>query len=69
MNNNYNSKNNSDKSINNNDNDNNNITSLILVNNVFSHHARTHLSCFVSLNLAICSKLRDQYMRNFSATW
>ena len=37
MNNNYNCKNNSDKSINNNDN--NNITSLILVNNVFSHHA------------------------------
>ena len=39
MNNNFNSKNNRDKSINNNDNDNNNITSLILVNNVFSHHA------------------------------
>ena len=39
MNNNYNSKNNSDKSINNDDNDNNNIKSLILVNKVFSHHA------------------------------
>ena len=36
MNNNYNSKNNNHKSINNNDNDNSNITSLILVNNVFS---------------------------------
>ena len=36
MNNNYNSKNNHDKSINNNDNDNNNITSLILAN-VFFH--------------------------------
>ena len=39
MNNNYNSKNNSDKSINDNDSDNNIITFLILVNNVFSHHA------------------------------
>ena len=39
MNNNYNSKNNNHKSINNNDNDNSNITSLILVNNVFSDHA------------------------------
>ena len=39
MNNNFNSKNNSDKSINNNDNDNNNITFLILVNGVFSYHA------------------------------
>ena len=38
MNNNYNSKNNGDKSINN-DNDNNSFASLILVNNVFSHHA------------------------------
>ena len=38
MNNNYNSKNNSDKSINDNDSDNNIITFLILVN-VFSHHA------------------------------
>ena len=36
MNNNYNSKNNNHESINNNDNDNSNITSLILVNNVFS---------------------------------
>ena len=36
MNNNYNSKNNNHKSINNNDNDNSNITSLILVNNIFS---------------------------------
>ena len=36
---NYNSKNNSDKSVNNNDNDSNDITLLILVNNVFSHHA------------------------------
>ena len=44
MNNNCNSKNNSDKSINNNDNDNNNITSLILVNNVFSHHAWMYLN-------------------------
>ena len=39
MNNNYNIKNHSDKSNNNNDNDDNNIMSLILVNNVFSHHA------------------------------
>ena len=38
MNNCYNSNNNNDKSINN-DNDNNNITSLILVNDVFTHHA------------------------------
>ena len=37
MNNNYNSKNNSDKSINNNNE--NKITSLDLVNDVFSHHA------------------------------
>ena len=37
MNNNYNSKNNNDKSIN--DNENSNITTLMLVNNVFSHHA------------------------------
>ena len=37
MNNNYNSKNNSDKSINNNNE--NKITSLNLVNDVFSHHA------------------------------
>ena len=37
MNNNYNSKNNSDKSINNNNE--NKITSLNLVNYVFSHHA------------------------------
>ena len=44
MNNNFNSKNNSDKSINNNDNDNNNITFLILVNSVFSYHAWTYLS-------------------------
>ena len=36
MNNNYNSKNNNHESINNNDNDNSNITSLILVNNIFS---------------------------------
>ena len=36
MNNNYNSKNNRDKSINNNDNDNNNITSLILANVFFT---------------------------------
>ena len=43
MNNNYNSKNNSDKRINDNDNDTNNITSLILVNNVFSHHAFNEL--------------------------
>ena len=35
MNSNFNSENNSDKSINNNDSDNNNITSLTLVNNVF----------------------------------
>ena len=40
MNSNYNSKNNSDRSFNNNDNNNNNnIKPLILVNNVFSHHA------------------------------
>ena len=39
MNSNYNSKNNNYKRINNNDNENKNITSLILVNNVFSHHA------------------------------
>ena len=39
MNNNYNSKNRNDKSINNNGNDNNSITSLILVNNIFLHHA------------------------------
>ena len=39
MNNTFNSKNNSDKSINDNDNDNDNITSLILVNNAFSYHA------------------------------
>ena len=39
MNNNYNSKNNSDKTFNNNDNNsNNNIKPLILVNNVFSYH-------------------------------
>ena len=38
MNYNYNSKNNSDKSINNNNNDDNNITPLIFVN-VFSHHS------------------------------
>ena len=44
MNNNYNIKNHSDKSNNNNDNDDNNIISLILVNNVFSHHAWTYLS-------------------------
>ena len=44
MNNNYNSKNNNHKSINNNDNDNSNITSLILVNNVFSDLARTYLN-------------------------
>ena len=37
MNNNYNSKNNSDKSINNNNE--NKITSLNLVNDVFAHHA------------------------------
>ena len=43
MNNNYNSKNNSDKSINNNNNE-NKITSLNLVNDVFSHHARAYLS-------------------------
>ena len=36
MNNNFNSKNNSDRSINNDDNDNSKITSLILVNNLFS---------------------------------
>ena len=43
MNSNYNGKNNSDRSFNNNDNNNNNknnnIKPLILVNNVFSHHA------------------------------
>ena len=39
LNNNFNSKNNSDKSVNNNDSDNNKITSSVLVNNVFSHHA------------------------------
>ena len=40
MNNNYNSKNNSDRSFINNDNNNNdNIKPLVLVNNVFSHHA------------------------------
>ena len=40
MNNNYNSKNNNDKSINNNDDNYDNIvTFLILVHNVFSHHA------------------------------
>ena len=43
MNSNYNGKNNSDRSFNNNDNDNNNknnnVKPLILVNNVFSHHA------------------------------
>ena len=39
MNNNYNSKNNNDKSINNNDNYYNIVTFLILVHNVFSHHA------------------------------
>ena len=51
MKNNYNSKNNWDRSfINNNDdninnnNNNNNIKPLILVNNVFSHHAWTYLS-------------------------
>ena len=37
MNNNFNSKNNSDRSINNDDNDNSKITSLILVNNLFSY--------------------------------
>ena len=42
MNNNYNSKNNSDKSINNNNE--NKTTSLNLVNDVFSHHAWTYLS-------------------------
>ena len=44
MNNNFNSENNSDKSVNNNVNDNINITSLILVNEVFSHHPWTHLN-------------------------
>ena len=44
MNNNYNSKNNNHESINNNDNDNSNITSLILVNNVFSDLAWTYLN-------------------------
>ena len=39
MNDNYNYKNNSNKTINKNDDDNKNITSLILVNNVFSHYA------------------------------
>ena len=39
LNNNFNSKNNSDKSVNNNDSDNTKITSSVLVNNVFSHHA------------------------------
>ena len=39
MNSNYYSKNINDKSINNNDNDNNNVTSLIILNKVFSHHA------------------------------
>ena len=68
MNNNYNSKNNNDKIINDNDNDSSNITSLILENNVFSHHVSTYLNyCFFSLNLAICSNLRDQHMRDFSA--
>ena len=41
---NYNSENNSDESVNNNDNDNNDITPLILVSNVFSHHAWKYLS-------------------------
>ena len=44
MNNNYNSKNNNDKIINDNDNDSSNITSLILENNVFSHHVSTYLN-------------------------
>ena len=44
MNNSCNGKNNSDKSIDNNYKDNNNITSFILGNNFFSHHARTYLS-------------------------
>ena len=44
MNNNYNSKNNSDRSFDNNDNNKSNIKLLILVNNVFSHHALTYLS-------------------------
>ena len=35
----YNSNNSNDKSINNNDKESNNITSSILVNNIFSHHA------------------------------
>ena len=39
MNNNYNCNNNNNKTINKNDDVNKNITSLILVNNVFSHHA------------------------------
>ena len=41
--NNYNSNNNTDKSINNNDND-NNIASLIYVNNVFLHHTWKYLN-------------------------
>ena len=52
MNNNYDSKNSRAKSFNNDDDDhnnnnnnnNNNIKSLILVNNVFSHHVWTYLS-------------------------
>ena len=63
MNNNYHGNNNNDKRINN-DND-NNLSSLILVSNVFLSCLNV-LKLFLFIELGNCSKLRNQYMRDFS---
>ena len=63
MNNNFNSKNNSDRSINNDDNDNSKITSLILVNNLFSY-----LNVFKLMFLFLVPNWGTKIWE-FSATW
>ena len=61
--------NNNDRIIYNDNDNNNNLTSSMSLD-VFLYDTQTHLNyCFFSMNLVICSKLRDQYMKDFSGSY